>query len=108
MATVGGARLSDPATDLAVCLALASAAWAIPMPADVAAIGEVALSGDIRPVPMVGQRVAEAVRLGYRTIMVPPGSGPRLGRVPPGVRVSELGHLGTALSRLRALQAAPG
>ena len=57
VATVGGARLSDPATDLAVCLAVASAASTIPMPADVAVIGEVALSGDIRPVSHIAQRV---------------------------------------------------
>ena len=78
VATVGGARLSDPATDLAVCLAVASAASTIPMPADVAVIGEVALSGDIRPVSHIAQRVTEAARVGYRRILVPPGSTARL------------------------------
>ena len=104
VATVGGARLADPATDLAVCLALASAAWGIPMTPDVAAIGEVALSGDIRGVSMISQRVAEAVRLGYRTVMVPPGSTQRLGTLPAGTRISELPHLSSALQRLQALK----
>ena len=105
VATVGGARLSDPGCDLAVCLALASAAWEAPVPADVVAIGEVALSGDIRPVGMTPQRVAEAVRLGYRRVLVPPGATERLGRLPDGVRVVELGHVDRALQALRDIAA---
>ena len=99
VATVGGARLSDPATDLAVCLAVASAASLVPMPADVAVIGEVALSGDIRPVGHLAQRVAEAARLGYGRILVPPGARKRLATPPEGAAVVELGHLRTALDR---------
>ncbi len=100
VATVGGARLSDPATDLAVCLAVASAVSGTAMPADVAMIGEVALSGDIRPVGHLPQRVAEAARLGYRRILVPPGSIKRLPSVPAGARVVELEHLSRALEAL--------
>lgn len=106
VATVGGAKLSDPATDLAVCLAVASAALDVAMPADVAVIGEVALSGDIRPVGQLSQRVAEAARLGYRRILVPPGSRRRLTSVPEGVAVVELEHLVRALEALAAY--APG
>ena len=100
VATVGGARLSDPATDLAVCLAVASAYSGVAMPPDVAVIGEVALSGDIRPVGHLMQRVAEAGRLGYRRILVPRGAGSRLTTVPEGARVVELEHLGRALEAL--------
>ena len=102
VATVGGARLSDPATDLAVCLAVASAATGIPMPPDGAVIGEVALSGDIRPVGQLAQRVAEAARIGYRRVLVPPGSLGRLPSLPPGVAVVELAHLSRALESLSA------
>ncbi len=102
VATVGGAKLSDPAADLAVCLAVASAAMGVAMPADVAVIGEVALSGDIRPVGQLSQRVDEAARLGYRRILVPPGSSRRLTRIPTGVRIVELEHLGRALEALAA------
>ncbi len=101
VATVGGARLTDPSADLAVCLAVASAAWSVPMPADVAVLGEVALSGDIRPVPLLARRVAEAARLGYRRILVPPGSRSRLEAVPPGVNVVELDHLDRAVAALQ-------
>ena len=74
VATVGGIRLRDPGSDLAVCLAIASARADIALPADCAAIGEVSLSGDIRPVSMLQQRVAEAARLGYSTVFVPASS----------------------------------
>ncbi len=103
LATVGGARLTDPACDLAVCLALVSAFHTSPMPADVAVIGEVALSGDIRPVGQLAARVAEAARLGYTRILVPPGSTRRLTTVPSGAAVVELDHLRTALERVRHL-----
>ena len=70
------------------------------MPADVAVLGEVALSGDVRPVGMLAQRVAEAARLGYRRILVPPGAVARLESLPPGVAVVELAHLDKALAAL--------
>ena len=100
VATVGGARLSDPAVDLAVCLAVASAALDRPMPADIAVVAEVALSGDLRPVGHLAQRVAEAARLGYTRVLVPPGSLARLGARPPGLDLRELGHLSEALRQL--------
>ena len=102
VATVGGARLTDPATDLAVCLAVVSAATNVPMPADVAVVGEVALSGDVRPVGHLDQRVAEAARLGYRRILVPQGSSKRLSSVPKGVTVAEISHLDAAVGALMA------
>ena len=107
VATVGGAKLSDPSTDLAVCLALASAAWDAAMPPDVAVVGEVALSGDIRPVPMLSQRVAEAARLGYRRLLVPPGTGRHVSSIPAGLVVVELEHLDRALVALRTIAGAP-
>lgn len=103
VATVGGAKLSDPSTDLAVCLALASAAWETAMPPDVAVVGEVALSGDIRPVPMLSQRIAEAARLGYRRLLVPRGGAQHR----DDLRVVEVDHLGVALTRLREIAGRP-
>ncbi len=108
VATVAGAKLSDPAVDLAVCLAIASAATGTPMAPDVLVIGEVALSGDIRPVPFLQQRVAEATRLGYSRIVVPRGSKgslPRSGNGIEGPRVTEVHHLEDALGQLRHLAA---
>lgn len=101
VATVGGARIVDPAADLAICLAVASSARDVALPSDVLAIGEVALSGDIRPVGMIAQRVAEAVRVGYTRILVPPGSASRLSSVP--ARIVELPHLNRAVERIDEL-----
>ena len=103
VATVAGARLTDPSADLAVCLAVASALWEAPLPPDVLAIGEVALSGDIRPVQALALRLAEAARLGFRRVLVPPGGRASLGQVPDGVTVVEVAHLGSALAALRNL-----
>lgn len=82
-ATLGGLRSSDPGLDLAVCLAIVSAATGGPIPLDLAAIGEVSLSGDVRRVGLIGQRLAEADRLGYRRLLVPRGTSdtPGLGRL---------------------------
>lgn len=101
VATVGGAKISDPGADLALCLAIASATWDKPMPTDVIAIGEVALSGDIRSVPMLNQRVAEATRLGFCRILIPQGSKSSLTQHDENVRIVELGHLDAALDALR-------
>lgn len=108
VATVGGAKLSDPAADLAVCLALASASLGTPVAPDVIVIGEVALSGDVRPVPFLSQRVAEAARLGYARILVPRGSKGSLGKgtgVGDVPRITEVDHLEDALGQLRHLAA---
>jgi DNA repair protein RadA/Sms len=106
VATVGGAKLSDPSADLAICLALASAKWGTPMPPDVAVVGEVALSGDIRPVPMLSQRIAEAARLGYRRLLVPKArQGAFTAR--EGLTVVAVDHLRPALDRLREMSARP-
>jgi DNA repair protein RadA/Sms len=75
-ATVGGIRVVEPAIDLAVALAVASAVTELPLAADLVAIGEVGLTGEIRRVGAVGRRLAEAARLGFRYALVPPGCGP--------------------------------
>lgn len=70
----GGMRLRDTGADLAVIAALASAASDRPLPRGTACLGEVALSGAIRPVHQAQRRLAELARLGFRTCLVPPGT----------------------------------
>ncbi|NCA02419.1 MAG: DNA repair protein RadA [Sphingomonadaceae bacterium] len=72
----GGYRLSDPAADLAVAAALISAWTERPVPIDTIAFGEVALSGEIRPVAHAGLRLKEAAKLGFDKAMVPAGGLP--------------------------------
>lgn len=71
VSTVGGVRLTEPAVDLALCLALASSRNDQPVPRDLVAIGEVGLAGELRLVTRAERRVAEAARLGFRRILVP-------------------------------------
>jgi DNA repair protein RadA/Sms len=67
----GGYRLSDPAADLAVAAALVSAMSDRPVPQEAAVRGEVALSGEVRPVAHVGLRLKEAAKLGFDRAWVP-------------------------------------
>jgi len=69
VSTVGGIRLAEPGSDLAIALAIASAAKDKALPRTLAAIGEISLAGEVRPVAGGRQRAAEATRLGYRTIV---------------------------------------
>lgn len=66
----GGLRVSDPAADLAVIVAVLSSNFDFAIPSDVCFAGEVGLSGEIRPVPQTDRRVIEAERLGFRKIFV--------------------------------------
>jgi DNA repair protein RadA/Sms len=68
---VGGMRISEPAADLAVALAIASSRLDVALPADVAACGEIGLGGEVRRVGRVEQRLREAARLGFRRVLVP-------------------------------------
>ena len=92
-ATAGGVGVLEPSADLAVALAVASAASNRPLPPGLVVMGEVALSGDVRPVGGVQRRLSEASRLGFTRALVPPDSG----RGPRGMRVTEVRDLATAL-----------
>ena len=95
-ATVGGVRVTEPAADLALALAVASAARDAPIPPATVVLGEVGLSGEVRRVGGVGRRLAEAARLGFTAALVPPDPGP----LPAGMRVTEVADLGAALRAL--------
>jgi DNA repair protein RadA/Sms len=75
-ATAAGVRLTEPAADLAVCLALASAARDRRVPANLVTFGEVGLGGEVRPVPQLPRRLAEAARLGFRRALIPAAGQP--------------------------------
>jgi DNA repair protein RadA/Sms len=95
-ASVGGVRIAEPAADLALALAIASASKDRALPEGVVALGEVGLSGEIRRVGGTGRRLAEAARQGYTVALVPPDAG----AAPPGMRLVEVPDLGTAFHRL--------
>jgi DNA repair protein RadA/Sms len=99
MSTVGGMRLTDPSSDLAVALAIASAYTDLPMPANAVAIGEVGLAGDLRRVSGMDRRLAEASRLGFGCAVIPAG----VTAVPAGLRPLPADNIQTALRVLREI-----
>lgn len=89
-ATVGGMRIQEPAADLALALALASTASGRPLPLGAVAVGEVGLGGEVRRVPQLTQRLAEAARLGFTAAVVPKNC---VYEAPKNMKVTEVGHL---------------
>lgn len=96
-ATVGGMKMVEPAADLAVALAVASAAKGLALPADLVAIGEVGLAGEIRKVSGVARRLQEAHRLGFKKALVPVGSDAKI----PGMEVIEVSRLEQAITKVK-------
>jgi DNA repair protein RadA/Sms len=103
LSTVGGMRLTDPSSDLAVALAVASSFADLCLPSSVVVIGEVGLAGDLRRVTGMERRLAEAARLGFTTALVPPGAK----TVPPGMRTLEVATIGEALKGLLSIAVRP-
>lgn len=77
----GGMKMTEPAIDLGICLAIVSSAKDIVIPDNVMVFGEVGLSGEIRAVNMAGQRVQEAKKLGFRTVVLPEVCRSSVGKV---------------------------
>ncbi len=99
VSTVGGVRLTEPATDLAVCMALASAAQDRPLPQRLVCFGEIGLAGEVRPVPEINRRIQEVARLGFTHAVVPASpNGP--GKIPPGFSVREVTTVSQAMELL--------
>jgi DNA repair protein RadA/Sms len=102
VSTVGGARLAEPASDLAVAIALASAATGSSPPQGIVALGEISLAGEVRKVRDLPQRLAEAARLGFRVAVAPVGdrSAEPGRRTVDGMTVLEVADLQSALATL--------
>ncbi len=73
VSTVGGAKVTEPAGDLAMALAIASASREVALRSDLVAIGEIGLAGELRRVADVPRRLQEAARLGFKVAIVPAG-----------------------------------
>ncbi len=74
---VGGVRISEPAADLAVMLAISSSLRGKPMPKGFIAFGEVGLAGEVRPAPRGQERLREAAKLGFSVAVVPKSNAPK-------------------------------
>jgi DNA repair protein RadA/Sms len=94
VSAVGGVRLDEPGTDLATCLALASARAGVAVAPSVVACGEVGLAGELRQVGQTPRRLAEAARLGF-TCAIVPASAPN---GVPGIDTRRVGSLAEAIA----------
>jgi DNA repair protein RadA/Sms len=103
LSTVGGMRLTDPSSDLAVAAAMASAVVGRALPATLVVFGEVGLAGDLRRVTGMDRRLAEAARLGFSVAVVPAGCG----KPPEGLRTIESTTVNEALRAVLTLSDQP-
>lgn len=83
----GGMKINDPASDLATMAAVLSSNFDMPIEGRVAMTGEVGLSGEIRPVGRIEQRIAEAEKLGFHTMLIPKGNSKSLSFLPKHMRI---------------------
>jgi DNA repair protein RadA/Sms len=102
---IGGLRINEPAADLAVALAVASSFQNLPLPGDLAAVGEIGLSGELRAVSHLTRRLNEAAKLGFNRCIVP-ATHRGLGKVPGDIEAIPARSLAVALS-LALKQKAP-
>lgn len=99
MNVIGGLYLDEPAADLAAVLALASSFRDRPVPNDLAAIGEVGLTGELRTVNALGQRLAEVQRLGFTKCLIPKRVQGKLA-APNGLELIRVNNIREALAAL--------
>ena len=93
---VGGMTIDEPAADLAAAVAIASASKGTVIPSDMAVIGEVGLSGEVRSVGQLNARVNEAAKLGFQRCILPKTARP-LENPPAGLKLLTARSLGEAL-----------
>ncbi|MBC5731079.1 MULTISPECIES: DNA repair protein RadA [Pseudoflavonifractor] len=96
---IGGLSLEEPAADLAMIMALASSFRDKPIPNDLAAIGEVGLTGELRSVSALGQRLSEVRRMGFTKCLIPARSSGTLS-VPDGLQLIRVKNIREALAAI--------
>ena len=96
---IGGLYLDEPAADLAAIMALASSFRDKPVPNDLAAIGEVGLTGELRSVNALGQRLSEVQRLGFTKCLIPSRSSGKLTE-PDGLQLIRVRNIREALAAI--------
>ena len=103
---VGGVRITEPAADLAVLLAIQSSLRNRPLPRGLLAFGEVGLAGEIRPAPRGQERLREAAKLGFSIAIIPAANAPKgAGRQFEGLELHPVSRIDEALEVVRGLPA---
>ena len=93
---IGGLKLDEPGADLPVILAVASSYRDKPIDAELVAIGEVGLTGEIRSVSQMSQRLSEVARLGFKKCIIPRGGAEKL-EIPDGLVVYRVRNIWEAI-----------
>ena len=96
---VGGVKISEPAADLAVILAMLSSFRNRPLPEKMVAFGEIGLSGEVRPVARGQERLKEAEKLGFKRAIVPKANMPRNEKEFPNLKIFGVSSLQEAIDR---------
>ncbi len=101
---VGGVRISEPAADLAVMLAITSSLRGKPLPKGFIAFGEVGLAGEVRPAPRGQERLKEAAKLGFSVAIVPKANAPKKAdKAFEGLTIHAVERIDEAMELVRAL-----
>ncbi len=95
----GGMSLTEPAADLALCLAVASSMSDKPLPMTLAAMGEVGLAGEVRAIPQMERRLTECRRMGFTQVICPKDRAGKL-QVPPGLTLYPVETLRQAIANI--------
>ena len=98
---VGGVRISEPAADLAVMLAISSSLRGKPLPKGFIAFGEVGLAGEVRPAPRGQERLKEAAKLGFSVAVVPTANAPK--KPIEGLTIHAVERVEEAMNAVRGL-----
>lgn len=99
---VGGVKITEPAADLAVLLAIHSSMRSRPLPRGLVVFGEVGLAGEIRPAPRGQERLREAAKLGFSIAMIPKANMPK--QKIEGMTILPVERIDEAFSKMRELE----
>lgn len=96
---IGGLKVDEPASDLSMAISLASSYYDKPVPGDMAFIGEIGLSGELRAVSQLGARLNEAAKIGFKRVVIPK-LRKRLEDAPGGLKLIEARNVGEAIAHV--------
>ena len=99
---VGGVKITEPAADLAVLLAIVSSLRNKPLPEGLVVFGEIGLAGEVRPAPRGQERLKEAAKLGFTHALIPKANAPK--QKIEGLKVIAVERIDEALNKLREIQ----
>lgn len=94
---VGGLKVDDRASDFAVAMSIASSYLAKDLPESTAYIGEISLTGEIRPVSSLDKRVSECMKMGFKNVVIPKTNIP----IPKGINIIQEKYLASAISKIK-------